>query len=162
VPQFAVSVACEDREGTVVGVVLDPLREECFSGRRSGGAELNGEPIAGTDRAQLSTALVATGFSYDVERRVLQARVVARVIPKVRDIRRGGAAALDLAWCACGRYDAYYERGVETWDYAAGALIAHRAGLEVRALEAGDDGPPGLMVAPPALVDELAGVVLGR
>jgi myo-inositol-1(or 4)-monophosphatase len=162
IPQFAVSVACEDRQGALAGVVLDPLREECFSATRTGPAELNGEAILGSDRRDLATALLATGFGYDAEVRAHQARVVARVLPRVRDIRRAGAAALDLAWCGCARYDAYYERGIQRWDYAAGALIAARAGLGVRALGAGEDGPAGLVVAPPTLVDELAAVVLGR
>jgi myo-inositol-1(or 4)-monophosphatase len=161
VPQFAVSVACEDRAGTLAGVVLDPVREECFSATRSGAAELNGAPILGSDRAELSTALVATGFGYDAAIRARQAQVLTRVLPMVRDIRRAGAAALDLAWCACGRYDAYYERGVKPWDYSAGALIAGRAGLEVRALEAGRDGPRGLLVAPSGLADQLMAAVSG-
>jgi myo-inositol-1(or 4)-monophosphatase len=162
VPVFGISIACEDHEGTLVGVVLDPLREECFTATRSGSAELNGMPIAGGQREGLSTALVATGFSYDADVRARQAAVLSRVLPKVRDIRRAGAAALDLAWCACGRYDAFYERGVKRWDYAAGALIAVRAGLSARPLPAGEDGPAGVLVASPALVEELMGLVLGH
>ncbi len=83
--------------------------------------------------------------------------MLSRLLPRVRDIRRAGSAALDLAWLACGRYDAYYERGVNLWDYAAGALIASRAGLAVRELAAADDGPAGLAAAAPALLDELHG-----
>jgi myo-inositol-1(or 4)-monophosphatase len=162
VPQFAVSVACEDRDGALVGVVLDPVRDECFSATRTGDPRLNGRPISASDRGQLSTALVATGFAYDAEDRARQAQVITRILPRVRDIRRAGAAAIDLAWCACGRYDAYFERGLKRWDYAAGALIAARAGLAVRTLEAGADGPAGLLVTPPALVDELERLVLGR
>ena len=103
--------------------------------------------------------MVATGFAYDSELRARQAEVVARVLPRVRDIRRVGAAALDLAWCACGRYDAYYERGLKPWDLAAGGLIASRAGLELRKLAGGDGVPPGLVAAPGAIVDELVAVV---
>ncbi len=161
VPQFAVSVACEDRRGTLVGVVLDPVRGECFSATRAGAAWRNDEPIAASGREQLSTALVATGFAYDAEVRARQAEVLTRVLPRVRDIRRAGAAALDLAWCACGRYDAYFERGVKHWDVAAGALIATRAGLTVRALKAGADGPAGVLVAPAAVVGELEEILLG-
>lgn len=162
VPQFAVSIACEDRHGTVAGVVLDPVRDECFSATRTGEAQLNGDRISASGRDRLATALLATGFAYDAEDRARQADVMTRVLPRVRDIRRAGAAALDLAWCACGRYDAYFERGVKPWDFAAGALIASRAGLTVRALAAGADGPPGLLVAPGAVVDELEELVLGR
>ena len=160
-PQFAVSVACEDRDGALVGVVLDPVRGEVFAATRSGSPTLDGVVIAGSARAELSTALVGTGFSYDADVRARQAEALARVLPRVRDIRRAGAAALDLAWCACGRLDAYYERGVKRWDYAAGALIASRAGLAVRPLVAGPDGPAGLVAAPPALLDELTGLILG-
>jgi myo-inositol-1(or 4)-monophosphatase len=160
VPQFAVSVACEDRDGVLVGVVLDPIRDECFSATRSGSAELNGSAIAASRRDDLSTALVATGFAYDADTRTRQAAVLSRVLPQVRDIRRAGAAALDLAWCACGRYDAFYERGLKPWDHAAGGLIGERAGLELRTLAPLGDDPEGVLAAPAALVDELFALVL--
>jgi myo-inositol-1(or 4)-monophosphatase len=159
IPAFAVSVACEDRAGTLVGVVLDPVRGECFTATRSGAAQMEGEPIEGSTRADLATALVATGFNYDARVRERQAEVVARVLPLARDIRRVGAAALDLCWTACGRFDAFYERGVKTWDTAAGALVARRAGLAARDLQAADGLPSGIVVAPPALIDTLYGLV---
>jgi myo-inositol-1(or 4)-monophosphatase len=162
IPAFAVSVACEDRSGALAGVVLDPVRDECFTATRSGMPALDGEPIAASGRSELSTALVATGFGYDAGVRARQAEVMNRVLPRVRDIRRVGAAALDLAWCACGRFDAYFERGVHRWDIAAGALIAGRAGLEVRRLEASGDDPFGILVAPPPFIDELADLVAQR
>jgi myo-inositol-1(or 4)-monophosphatase len=162
VPQFAVSVACEDHEGVRVAVVLDPNRGETFAATRSGsGPTLNGAPIAASERTQLSTALIATGFAYDAPVRARQAQVLTRVLPRVRDIRRAGAAAIDLAWCACDRYDAYYERGVKHWDHAAGGLIAARAGLTVRPLAARGDDPEGLIAAPAALIDELEALVVG-
>jgi myo-inositol-1(or 4)-monophosphatase len=162
VPQFAVSVACEDADGGIVGVVLDPARGECFTaGRSVHPPAMNEVVIAASRRDDLSTALVATGFGYDAEVRSRQAAVLTRVLPRVRDIRRAGAAALDLAWCACGRYDAYYERGVKPWDVAAGALLAARAGLEVRVLPADGEDPEGLLVAPPKIVDELWTLVAG-
>jgi len=162
IPAFAVSVACEDSSGTIAGVVLDPIRDECFEATRSGPATLNGEPIHASERAaSLDLAMVATGFGYDSAVRARQAVVVSRVLPRVRDIRRVGAAALDLAWCACARYDAYYERGVHAWDVAAGALIAERAGAEVRDLQAANGDPAGLVVAPPALIEELFALVSG-
>jgi myo-inositol-1(or 4)-monophosphatase len=160
IPQFSVSVACQDGEGMVVGVVLDPVREESFAATRSGPPSLNGETISGSSREDLATALVSTGFAYDADVRAKQAVVMNRVLPRVRDIRRAGSAALDLAWLACGRYDAYYERGVNLWDHAAGGLIASRAGLTVRELAAADDGPAGLAAAAPALMDELMGLIL--
>ncbi len=161
VPMFGISVACEDSDGVVAGVVLDPVRDECFSATRSEPAELNGAPIVASTRTSLSTALVATGFAYDARVRALQARVLAEVLPRVRDIRRAGAASIDLCWCACGRYDAYYERGLKPWDYAAGGLIAERAGLDVRRLAAVGKEPDGLMAAPPALSDQLFALVGG-
>jgi myo-inositol-1(or 4)-monophosphatase len=160
IPQFSVSVACQDGDSMVVGVVLDPVREETFAATRSGPPTLNGETISGSSRDDLATALVSTGFAYDAAVRAKQALVMERLLPRVRDIRRAGSAALDLAWLACGRYDAYYERGVNLWDYAAGALIAARAGLDVRVLDAADDGPAGLAAAAPALMDELMSLIL--
>jgi myo-inositol-1(or 4)-monophosphatase len=161
VPQFAVSVACEDSIGVLAGVVLDPSRDESFTATRSGVAELNGSVLSASDRGDLATSLVATGFGYDAGVRARQAQVLTRVLPRVRDIRRAGAAALDLSWCACGRFDAYYERGLKPWDQAAGGLIASRAGLELRVLEATAEDPKGLLAAPPAVVDELLALVLG-
>jgi len=159
IPVFAVSVACEAAGTTLAGVVLDPIRDECFAATRSGEPMLNDEPIHGSRRAELATALVATGFGYDARVRARQAAVVSRVLPRVRDIRRGGAAAIDLAWCAGGRHDAYYERGVHRWDVAAGSLIATRAGLEVRELARTEEDAAGVVVAPPALIDELCALV---
>jgi myo-inositol-1(or 4)-monophosphatase len=103
----------------------------------------------------LGAALVATGFGYEAHVREGQAAVVARVLPRVRDIRRAGAAALDLAWAAAGRVDAFYERGVKPWDIAAGTLLCQAAGLEVRELEPTGSLPRGVIAAPPALIGEL-------
>jgi myo-inositol-1(or 4)-monophosphatase len=162
IPHFGVSIACEDGAGALAGGVLDPLRGEWFAATRSGPATLNGDRITSSGRADLSTALLATGFAYDSGARARQAAVVARVLPNVRDIRRLGSAALDLAWTSCGRYDAYYERGLSPWDRAAGALIAARAGLEVRELAPSDHEPAGLAAAPPALIDALSELVQGE
>jgi myo-inositol-1(or 4)-monophosphatase len=161
IPSFAVSVACEDADGALAGVVLDPVRGECFAATRSGPATLNGSVISASTRAELATAMVATGFGYDADVRTRQAAVVSRVLPRARDIRRFGAAALDLAWCACGRWDAYYERGVKPWDVAAGALLCRRAGLEVRQLPASGEDAAGLVVAPAGFVEELFQLVTG-
>ena len=161
VPQWAVSVACEDAEGGLVGVVLDPVRNECFAATRSGPPTLDGEQIAASGQEDLATALVATGFAYEAAVRARQAEVLIRVLPRVRDIRRAGAAALDLAWVACGRYDAYWERGTKPWDTAAGGLIAQRAGLALHRLPESEDGPAGVLVASAPLALELRGLVLG-
>ena len=156
---FAVSIAVEDADGGIAAAVLDPVRDELFSCARSGAPLRNGEPIAATGCESLDRALVGTGFGYEPEVRAIQAQVAARVIPLARDIRRVGVAALDMCACAAGSLDAYYERGVKPWDIAAGTLICERAGLTVRTLEATEKLPSGVVVAAPALIDELYALV---
>ncbi|HEU0025252.1 MAG TPA: inositol monophosphatase family protein [Thermoleophilaceae bacterium] len=143
-PVWAVSVALEDEDGLAVGVVHDPGRGETFRAARGAGAELDGRPLRVGNRSELRAALVATGFSYDRERRAAQAEMVARLLPRVRDIRRAGAAALDLAWLAAGRVDGFLEHGLKSWDWAAGRLLVEEAGGVVEPLP-GD--PPGLAAA---------------
>jgi myo-inositol-1(or 4)-monophosphatase len=155
IPQWAVSIAVEDATGTIAGVVYDPLRDELWAAARDGEPTLDGTPIRASDRADLATAMVATGFGYDAEVRARQAAIVAGLLPRVRDIRRLGSAALDLVWTAAGRYDAYYERGLNHWDEAAGALICARAGLEIRRLAPAPPAGAGILVAPRGLVDAL-------
>jgi myo-inositol-1(or 4)-monophosphatase len=150
-PQWCVSVACEGQ----VGVVLDPLRGECFRAVAGASARLGETALEPSDCADLSRALVATGFGYDAEVRRGQAAQVAALLPQVRDIRRFGSAALDLAWTAAGRYDAYYERGVQPWDVAAGLMLCAAAGLQVRPLAARDGLPDGVLVAPAGIVAPL-------
>jgi myo-inositol-1(or 4)-monophosphatase len=161
VPQWAVSVACEDGDGGLVGVVLDPNRDECFAATRGGPATLNGETMSASVVDDLATALAATGFGYEAETRARQAQVLTRVLPRVRDIRRAGAAALDLAWVACGRYNLFWERGVKAWDIAAGSLLVQRVGLTVERLEESEDGPAGVIAGPEPLLGELRALVLG-
>ncbi len=108
----------------------------------------------------LDRALVATGFGYDVERRRHAARVVAQVLPRVRDIRRIGSAALDLAYLASGRLDAYYERGLGPWDLAAGGLVAREAGALVGGLAGRPAGPELVVAAGPGLYDDLQELLL--
>ncbi|HEV2812356.1 MAG TPA: inositol monophosphatase family protein [Solirubrobacteraceae bacterium] len=156
IPQWCVSVAAEDAGGALAGVVYDPLLEELFSATRDSGPFLNGEPIGPSPARPPAESLVATGYAYDAEVRVRQARVVAAIVPEVRDVRRMGSAALDLAWLAAGRYDAYFERTVKPWDVAAGALLCRRAGLEVRDLPARDGLPYGVMAGRGELLDALA------
>jgi myo-inositol-1(or 4)-monophosphatase len=143
-PCWAVSIALEDAEGMVAGVVHDPTHGETFRAARGEGAELNGSPLRVRTPRNLDRALVGTGFGYDHERRIAQGALVARLLPLVRDIRRTGAAALDLSWLAAGRLDGYFEHGLNPWDWAAGRLIAEEAGATVVELP-GD--PAGLAVA---------------
>ena len=159
VPQWCVSVAVEDDRGAVAGVVLDPLRDELFAAERGGAATCNGRPLASSAQRELGAALVGTGFSYDARVRAAQATVLGEVLPRVRDVRRLGAAALDLVWTAAGRLDAFYERAVQPWDVAAGRLVCERAGLEVRPLAPADGLPAGILAALPALVEELGALV---
>jgi myo-inositol-1(or 4)-monophosphatase len=155
VPQWCVSVAVCDDGGGLAGAVFDPMRGDLFCAARGGRATLNGSPISGSSTADLASSLVATGFAYESAVRTTQAAVISRVLPKVRDVRRMGSAALDLAWTAAGRYDAFFERGVQVWDIAAGSLLCECAGLVVRPLVADGAAPDGLVVAPPGLIDEL-------
>jgi myo-inositol-1(or 4)-monophosphatase len=127
-PLWAVSIACEDAEGPVAACVYDPSRDEGFVAARGAGATVNGRPIAVSALGDPAQALVGTGFGYAAERRARQVEQLAGVIAHVRDIRRGGSAALDLAYTACGRLDGYFESGLQHWDWAAGALLVREAG----------------------------------
>jgi myo-inositol-1(or 4)-monophosphatase len=141
---WAVSIALEDVAGLAVGVVFNPVDDECFSAVRGQGARLNGQPVHVTRCSSLDRAMVATGFSYVAEERARQAEKIVRLLPAVRDVRRAGAAALDLAYVACGRVDAFYERGLKRWDEAAGRLLVEEAGGVVVDLE---DEPAGVLAA---------------
>jgi myo-inositol-1(or 4)-monophosphatase len=155
IPQWCVSVAATRDGETLAGVIFNPDGDELFAATASGPVTLNGEPVSPRAAAGLDEALVVTGFAYDAGLRAHQGRVVASLLPRVRDVRRMGSAALDLAWLAAGRYDAYYERGVKAWDIAAGALLCRRAGLRVEDLPARDGLPHGIVAGPPALVGAL-------
>ncbi|MFE3766027.1 inositol monophosphatase family protein [Streptomyces sp. NPDC059104] len=127
-PSWGVSIAAEYRGETVVGVVAAPMRGETYHAVLGGGAWTGGERLACRADAPLDQALLSTGFGYVQTRRAHQAEVAQRIIPLVRDIRRGGSAALDLCDVAAGRLDGHYERGLNPWDLAAGELIAREAG----------------------------------
>jgi len=158
-PAWCVSVALEDERGGLAGVVHDPVRRETFSAGRGGGCDLNGEPVRVRDRGHRETALIATGFGYDGRLRAAQAEVLLRVLPRVRDVRRGGSAALDLAWTAAGRVDGYYERGLKPWDWAAGTLLVIEAGGAIRELEG---EPFGLVASGAGLIGDLDALVAPR
>ena len=177
IPQWCVSVAVRDAHGTVAGAIYDPNRDELFCAYRDGPArmaghdgerELRGRVRAVTPSATssaehaLAAAMVATGFYYDARVREAQGNVVERLVGRVRDIRRFGSAALDLAWTASGRYDAYFERGVKQWDVAAGQLICERAGLRTLDLPEQPNLPSGILVAPEDLAEHLFTLVAGE
>jgi myo-inositol-1(or 4)-monophosphatase len=155
-PAWCVSVALEDTEGAVVAVVHDPLRDETFTAERGAGAHLGGEPIHVSGEERPERALIATGFSYSADVRSAQAEVVSRVLPRFRDIRRAGAAALDLSYLAAGRLDGYYERGLKPWDWAAARLLVTEAGGAVAELPG---EPAGLAAASPGLLPQLLELV---
>ncbi|HUR18039.1 MAG TPA: inositol monophosphatase family protein [Acidimicrobiales bacterium] len=136
-PSWAVSIGAEIDDEPAVGVVFDPFHAETYRAVRGQGAWCNGEPIHVSGAPDLATAMVATGFGYDAAMRAQQAQIVARLLPSVRDMRRAGAASVDLCWLARGRVDIYYERGLQPWDRAAGALVASEAGAAVETLENG-------------------------
>jgi myo-inositol-1(or 4)-monophosphatase len=181
IPQWCVSVAVRDSEGTLAGAVYDPNRDELFTASKNGRAELRARGVVrelhgplraaarseslgksqSSARGELQSAMVATGLAYDADVREAQGRVLARLVGRVRDIRRFGSAALDLTWTAAGRYDAYFERSVKQWDIAAGALICERAGLRVVELPVFENLPWGILVGPPDLVDPLLELVAG-
>ena len=165
-PSYAVSIAATVEDGAlgtmadgrraVAGAVYVPALDELFTSHEGGGSQLNGRPIRVSEAEELALSLVATGFGYTVERRTEQAEVVRQLLPRVRDIRRMGAAAVDLCNLAAGRLDAYYERGLAPWDFAAGALIAREAGAAILSLTEGElPGEPMLIAGPPSLARDL-------
>ncbi|HEY7811955.1 MAG TPA: inositol monophosphatase family protein, partial [Nakamurella sp.] len=151
---FAVSIAAEDEKGALVGVVHNPVTKRTFHAVRGVGASVDGRPLRVNNPVPMNRALLATGFGYDPEIRRRQGALIARLLPQVRDIRRIGSAALDLCAVASGAVDAYFEEGVKVWDVAAGSLIAQEAGAQATPT-APIAGQPGLLVAGPALFDEL-------
>ena len=161
VPQWCVSIACEDDAGGLVGVVHDPLRKETFTAARGGGAFVGGRRLRISATSRLDDALVATGFSYLPDERAVAAERLVRILPRVRDIRRAGSAALDLAWTAAARVDAFYEVPTHHWDRAAGEVLVREAGGVISELDAIGPSGPGIVAASPALHDVLRALVLG-
>lgn len=161
VPQWAVSIACEDDDGGLIGVVYDPLRDEMFASARAAGATMNGVGMRVTEAADLSRALIATGFSYQPDERATAAAILPQLLTHIRDIRRAGAAALDLAWVALGRYDGYYETPIEHHDVAAGMLLVTESGGRVASLPTLGAPGVGLVAAGPGIFDRLSALVEG-
>ena len=154
---WAVSIALDDEDGVAAGVVFNPVSGECFRAVRGEGASVDGKPLQVTQCPALDRAMVATGFSYEADRRREQAQLLVELLPRIRDLRRAGAAALDLAFVAAGRVDAFYERGLKRWDEAAGRLLVLEAGGVVADLEGEPQGTAA--AATPTLLDELIAVV---
>lgn len=161
IPHWSVSVAAADDAGPLVGVVHDSCRGETFSALRGGGAWLGETRLQLDPGPPLEEALIGTGFNYDAAERARQAARLTQVLPAVRDLRRYGSAALDLAWVAAGRLDGYFETGLNAWDWAAGRLLVAEAGGTVWELPAAGGSPGGVGAARPGLAEPLAGL-LGR
>jgi myo-inositol-1(or 4)-monophosphatase len=181
-PAFAVSIAAEVDGLVAVGVVHDPSRNETFAAIRGRGAWLSRADAGastpdpegawsptlgdGATRLQLGQApglgdaLVGTGFNYDAALRVQQAEVLTHVLPVVRDIRRAGAAALDLCWVAAERIDGFFEAGLKSWDWAAGALVAAESGAWVGDLDGGPPSGSMTLAAGPELAASLRALLL--
>ncbi len=133
-PEWAVSIAAEVDGHVVAGVVAAPALGETWTATLGGGAHLDGRRLSRGPGVALDRALVGTGFSYEARERAVQGALLAQVLPRVRDVRRAGSAALDLCSVAGGRLDAYFERGTHHWDVAAAALVAREAGARVGGL----------------------------
>ncbi|MBX6371387.1 MAG: inositol monophosphatase [Acidothermus sp.] len=159
IPQWAVSIAAEVAGEVIVGVVYDPSKDELYTAVRGEGAWLNGTPIRVRPCAELGQALVGTGFGYAAARRARQAEILTGVLPVVRDIRRLGSAALDLCAVACGRFDAYFERGLNLWDFAAAGLVATEAGARVGGLNGAPPSSRLVVAATPGVFDALHDVL---
>ncbi len=130
-PVVSVSIAATIKGEVVAGAVVDVLQGEIFSAALGEGARSNGSSIECSAPTSLGEALVGTGFAYDAQRRANEADLLTRVLPRCRDIRCMGSAALNLCWVGCGRLDGFFERHIQTYDYAAGAIIAAEAGATV-------------------------------
>lgn len=157
IPAYVVSLAAQVDGRSIAGAVADVCSGDVYSAAIGRGATITEAGIRRTlhcnDVSELSMALVGTGFGYQSERRAFQASLLAQMLPLVRDVRRMGAAALDLCMVAAGRLDAHYEHGLNVWDWAAGALIAAEAGAAVTLPDSRD----GLLIAAaPGVADQLS------
>jgi myo-inositol-1(or 4)-monophosphatase len=167
-PGFGCSIAAEIDGIVEVGVVIDPMHGLRYEARRGHGATCNGEPIGVRAVDRLASAVIATGFSYDAERRRQQVAAIAVILGEIGDIRRLGAASTDLCAVAAGKLAGYFEHGLNVWDYAAGALIAAEAGAIVRVPEPGDDHDlvyalaPGIATEFVALLDRSGATAITR
>ena len=155
---WSVSIAVEDDRGALAGVVHQPTTGDIFHARRGHGAHLGDRELAVSRVTGLDDILLATGFAYDVAMRVDQGRDLADLLPRVRDVRRAGSAALDLAWCAAGRVDGYLEFGLGPWDWAAGRLLVTESGGTVSTPTRwlGGREHPGVVAGGPVAHDALA------
>lgn len=159
-PGWAVSVAAGIGDTIVAGAVADPMHAETFAAASGDGATCNGAIIRPTERTDLASSVLATGFGYEADRRTRQGEVLTDLLASVGNIRRVGAASTDLCWVACGRVDGYFEVGLSPWDYAAGALIGAEAGAVVSGLGRDEPSPSFVVAAGPRLHSALVTALL--
>ncbi|MBB2976655.1 myo-inositol-1(or 4)-monophosphatase [Microbacterium endophyticum] len=165
IPSYAVSIAAVSGSSNPetwvneIGVVFNPMSGELFHATRGGGAWLGETRLQMSPEPTEAGALLATGFGYDPATHAAALALLARVMPLARDIRRIGAASLDLAFVAAGRLDAYYERGLHPWDHAAGALLVSEAGGRVGGAPSGRPGRDMTIAAGSAFYDRLAAAI---
>ncbi len=152
IEEFAVSIAASLGGRNIVGAVHNPMSGEMFAACEGEGATLNGHELKLRPSGRpLAEALVGTGFAYRAEDRADQARVLATILPHVRDIRRRGSASIDICGVAAGRFDAFYEAWLKPWDFAAGDVIVREAGATITEIEGLVDGSSTVVVAAPGL-----------
>jgi myo-inositol-1(or 4)-monophosphatase len=156
---WAVSIGAVDEHGPLAGAVYVPALGEMFSASRNEGATMNGTAISCRKNSSLSDAMVCTGFSYRINERHAHAQRVANMVMKVRDIRRFGAAAVDLCFVACGRLDAYFEEHLHSWDLAAGQIIATEAGAIVTNYAGASVTPEQVLASTPFIQQELIALI---
>ena len=161
-PGFSVSIGARFEGEMVAGAVVAPAIRDEYTAQKGGGSLLNGRPIACRDTSELGKALVATSFGPDFDRRSRQGAAFAEIIPKIRDIRRMGSAALDLCLVASGQVDAFFEVGLSLWDYAAGSLIAAEAGALTHIEHDSSSDRAFVFSASPGIATELLALVRAR
>lgn len=130
-PCWCVTIALEYNGEVVIGVTYDPTRNELFAAEKGRGATLNGKTIRVSDTDKLGDSLIVTGFPYDIKQRDNFARHLTEMLLSSRGVRRDGSAAIDMAYIACGRFDGFWEEGLNPWDVAAGVLLIEEAGGQV-------------------------------
>ncbi len=159
IPNFAVSIAVLRSNQSVAGVVYDIGNDDLYRAEKGAGATRNGKQILPTSIASVRDALVGTGFSYDSKRRKRQTQTLLGMVETFRDIRRAGAASIDICWVACGRLDAFYEQGLWPWDYKAAELIATEAGARVGSLDREEARRTLTIAANPLIFVELRNLI---
>jgi myo-inositol-1(or 4)-monophosphatase len=155
IPAYSVSIAAEVDGVVVAGAVFAPFTGSLYQAVLGGGAYRNNVALTGSSANNLAVSLVATGFGYEATRRRRQAEVLLDLLPRIRDIRRFGSAALDLCAVASGQVDAYFERGLNLWDHAAGSLVASEAGAVVENLRGGRPDSTFVLAAGPRIFSSL-------